>query len=116
MTNHTPGPWRVYDVTLKTPYVGTVSLNPKAGWEHQTICNLFEDQADNYDTQNDFVLLPNAEANGRLIAAAPDLLAALTDLYLVAREQLDQSATHDGLTNCEWLANAQAALIKASRT
>jgi hypothetical protein len=55
------------------------------------------------------------EANhARLIAAAPDLLDALTNLYLVAREQLDQSATHDGLTNCDWLAAARAAINKAT--
>jgi len=52
--------------------------------------------------------------HARLIAAAPDLLNALTNLYLVAREQLDQSATHDGLTNCDWLAAARAAINKAT--
>jgi len=53
-------------------------------------------------------------ADAQLIAAAPDLLAALTDLYLVAKEQLDQSATHDGLNNCEWLAKAHAAIHRAT--
>jgi len=55
-------------------------------------------------------------ANARLIAAAPDLLDALTNLYLVAQEQLDQSATHDGLANCDWLAAARAAIAKATAT
>jgi hypothetical protein len=57
---------------------------------------------------------PMGEANARLIAAAPDLLDALTNLYLVAQEQLDQSATHDGLTNCDWLARCRAAIAKAT--
>jgi hypothetical protein len=53
-------------------------------------------------------------AHARLLTAAPDLLDALTNLYLVAREQLDQSATHDGLTNCDWLAAARAAINKTA--
>jgi hypothetical protein len=57
---------------------------------------------------------PMGEANARLIAAAPELLDALTNLYLVAQEQLDQSATHDGLTNCDWLARCRAAIAKAT--
>lgn len=57
---------------------------------------------------------PMGEANARLMAAAPDLLDALTNLYLVAQEQLDQSATHDGLTNCDWLARCRAAIAKAT--
>ncbi len=60
--------------------------------------------------------LTEATANARLLAAAPDLLDALTNLYLVAQEQLDQSATHDGLTNCDWLAAARAAIAKATAT
>lgn len=73
--HHTPGPWRVYDATSITPYVGTIPSNPEKGWDHQTVCTLFEDKADNYDTHNDFVPFSNAEVNARLIAAAPDLLA-----------------------------------------
>ena len=51
--------------------------------------------------------------NARLIAAAPELLAALEALELAARGGLDQSATHDGLTNCATLAKARAAIAKA---
>jgi hypothetical protein len=58
--------------------------------------------------------LTETTANARLMAAAPELLAELTNLYLVASEQFDQSATHDGLQNCEWLARARDAIAKAT--
>jgi hypothetical protein len=52
-------------------------------------------------------------AAARLISAAPDLLSALERLLKISQEELDQSATHDGLVNCEALANARAAIAKA---
>ena len=55
---------------------------------------------------------PMGEANARLIAAAPDLLEALRDL--LSRADLDQSATHDGLENCNALAKCRAAIAKAT--
>jgi hypothetical protein len=38
---------------------------------------------------------------------------ALSDLLTVAERELDQSATHDGLINCDVLAQARAAIEKA---
>lgn len=70
------------------------------------VCDLDDGVANEY--------LYEAIANARLMAAAPDLLAELTNLYLVASEQFDQSATHDGLQNCEWLARARAAIARAT--
>lgn len=49
----------------------------------------------------------------RLISAGPDLLSALERLLQISQKELDQSATHDGLVNCEALANARAAIAKA---
>jgi hypothetical protein len=48
----------------------------------------------------------------RLISAAPDLLSAL-EVLISRANSLDQSATHDGLQNCEAIAQAQEALRKA---
>jgi hypothetical protein len=51
-------------------------------------------------------------ANANLIASAPDLLSTLEKL-LACAEKLDQSATHEGLQNCEAIAQAREALRKA---
>jgi len=48
----------------------------------------------------------------RLIAAAPNLISTLEKL-LACASKLDQSATHDGLQNCEAIAQAREALRKA---
>jgi len=53
-------------------------------------------------------------AAARLIAAAPELLAALQALIIPARKQFDLSPTVDGLANCDLLAAACAALAKAA--
>jgi hypothetical protein len=57
---------------------------------------------------------PMGEANARLIAATPDLLEALRDLLSRAEIELDQTATHDGLANCDALARCRAAIAKAT--
>ena len=49
-------------------------------------------------------------ANAQAIAATPATLSALERLYVAALKQLDQSATHDGLSNCQLLAEARQAL------
>ena len=51
-------------------------------------------------------------SHATLISAAPDLLSALESLIIRANS-LDQSATHDGLQNCQALAFARAAITKA---
>jgi len=61
MTHHTPGPWRF--TRDHTP--GQYGINERIRDKHNSvICNLHV----------------NAEANARLIAAAPDMLAALRDI------------------------------------
>ena len=76
MAKHTPGPWAVNHRESDMPYI--VADQGKA-WDNPIICNLYEDV-----TPEDSVTIgpwleahPNAKANARLIAAAPDLLAAL---------------------------------------
>ena len=89
MSKHTQGPWKVYEANRDTMHIGTVSTEPDAGWKYETICHLYEDVADNYDTNNEFKLFDNAEANALLIAAAPDLLAALQSMLEGNHNQQD---------------------------
>lgn len=70
------------------------------------VCDLDDGVANEY--------LYEAIANARLMAAAPELLAALSDLLAIAQEELDQSATHDGLNNADHLARARAAIARAT--
>jgi hypothetical protein len=57
----------------------------------------------------------SAMRQASIFAAAPDLLSALGRLLQISQNELDQSATHEGLLNCEALANARAAIAKAER-
>lgn len=52
-------------------------------------------------------------ANSKAIAAVPALLAALETLLTVSQSALPQSADHEGLKNCEAIANARTALAAA---
>lgn len=72
MSNHTPGPWETIDGAEVYPTSGTTSYCPLARvegpWSGSTL----------------YANASEARANGRLIAAAPELLAAL----IACREQL----------------------------
>ncbi len=67
MAEHTPGPWRVFPL-----YV-------------------LEDGRFSVEVRTDVHYAPvkDIEANARLIAAAPELLAALTDLHRAAVDAID---------------------------
>lgn len=66
---HTPGPWEAYlrDRTSNPPYI--MRVGETSGWIAQTCSWVGADEAD---------------ANARLIAAAPGLLDALRDIDLLA--------------------------------
>ena len=70
---HTPGPWRVFD--------GFTDLE------------IVSDRATAHETESivQFKGQPNAKANARLMAASPDMLAALH----VAQDQLEQFMASD---------------------
>ena len=92
--SHTPGPWSIqrHDKgdSRRLLVVGKSGMVADVDWN---------DKDEN-------------EANARLIAAAPDLLAALKSM-LKRAVALDQSATVDGLANCDAIAKARAAIAKA---
>lgn len=98
MSKHTPGPWRFSDNTKwwKTnPFSVTV---PKKGVHGTAVANI---------PARATISMEEAQANARLIAAAPDLLAALNAML-----------THMGLDEDEWTKptfdQARAAIAKAT--
>ena len=80
--SHTPGPWRIDCIEDRVFYI---EAEQGKAWNNPTICHLFADV-----TPEDSVTIgpwleafDNAEANARLIVAAPDLLFALENLLAV---------------------------------
>jgi hypothetical protein len=96
MLNHSITPWKVAHAH-STEYIR--DIKDAQGELIAQVC-AFDDE------------VSETVANARLMAAAPDLLAALLDL--LSRAELDQSATHDGLENCNALAKCRAAIAKAT--
>ena len=97
---HTPGPWRMESHGANGEQSIGISRSLETGG-HAVALVESSRRAD--------VLL----ADARLISAAPDLLEALEALVVIARQYVDQSATHAGLTNCRIIGKANAALYKA---
>lgn len=103
-TKYTPGPW-VVGQPNKGPVAGTVPVHTADYMDSyrsgQLVCSVYGTAA-------------FSDANARLVAAAPDLLAALSRLLDRAAHQLDTSATHDGLENIDAVVAALAAIAKAT--
>ena len=80
--SHTPGPWVVKYKPDDEPYI--IAEQGKA-WDNPVICSLYEDVTpeDSITFSPWLKAYPNAEANARLIVAAPDLLFALENLLAV---------------------------------
>lgn len=106
-SQYTPGPWIasgsqiLQGGQLKDWKLVIASLPSRSDLQPK-----LDSAAKNYGERN---------ANARLIAAAPDLLDALENLYSRAFAQLDRSATHDGLENCNALGDARAAIRRATQ-
>lgn len=91
-TQHTPGPWKKY-----TGQMGGRCI------KHE---NIFICQYGHVDSKES----GKAEADGRLIAAAPDLLDALEHTVSAWSEQFERQG-HNGPT---WVIKARAAIAKAT--
>ena len=90
-SKHTPGPWKVAN-NSRSVLAGPVKINQQAGPAAQ--CAAVE-------AKNEFTL----RANARLIAAAPEMLEALTEL-------VEWSKTSNG-TSKQVVDKAKAAIAKA---
>ena len=90
MTTHTPGPWYVEYDGPSLPIIVT---------KMKIIAHIKED---------------NHEANARLIAAAPDLLAALEDWTEFAETKSTVDFTNKGPTSQHCYDKARAAIAKAT--
>jgi hypothetical protein len=99
-TLHTPGPWNLNG--------NGILLHPVTN--AQLVTQRIETSLGSFEVLDE---TNEPEANANLISAAPDLLSALEKLLQISQDELDQSATHDGLVNCEALANARVAIAKA---
>jgi hypothetical protein len=96
VSGHTPGPWIADDFAMefdRRTHVGTYDGTPTYYHRNDSICECYVT-----DTDGGKIGTLEAEANARLIAAAPDLLAALK---------------HCVIERSEWLTEARAAIAKA---
>jgi len=75
MSKHTPGPWRVSDTTHMHPVAPTlfITRKPTDGVSETHIAKIHP--------LNGGDSIAEVAANARLIAAAPDMLKALEDLF-----------------------------------
>lgn len=94
---HTPGPWKAVDAFVENnPNRWLVA---RGGWGGPNIADCG----------------PGAEADARLIAAAPELLAAIEDLLFTAEALRDDCESHDGICgDPESFKIARAAIAKAT--
>ena len=108
-TQHTPGPWHIEpffwdeDFTHIGCLVAVTSpgFNSKPGEQTFTVGRSKDDQ-----------ISVDQKANARLIAAAPDLLAALKMIVAVAETAGWNPVAPDGVTR--YLDDARAAIAKAT--
>ena len=97
-TKHTPGPWEVSDTSVCLD-------GPLSSW-NRTICDLGHYGSDGR------TCYPNAKANGLLIAAAPDMLAAL-EAVLDKFEDYGGETYADGLEVEQVIIKVKDAIAKA---
>ena len=117
-TKHTPGPWEIMadpDKKGMHPLHDNRFISTKGASDE--ISFGYDKRDGNWHLDEGSIICQmtdseEQEANARLIAAAPELLAALQDLVKRCAA-LDQSVTHDGIENCYAIAKAREAIQRA---
>ena len=84
MSKHTPGPW--HTEPLQWDRGGSIAIC-SGGENGYIICTIAPENEQDEPTEDTAIRLPCDEANARLIAAAPDLLAALKHARAQARNK-----------------------------
>jgi hypothetical protein len=115
MSKHTPGPWIADSVNTQDDAVTAVWQDDgRSDYYLRTsqVCECFWDSGEDLELgENRPVNLAEAEANAKLIAAAPDLLEALQDLKALVRDGYQ----HNDIAMTRSLSSAQAAIDKATK-
>ena len=102
MSKHTPGPWKSWQP--KNPE--NLARGPQGHWEVAT---------DSLDRRQCVVQSVYSEANARLIAAAPELLAALEEVDALMSHSEDCARWHVSAAECTCLvARVRAAIARAT--
>lgn len=105
-TQHTPGPWQIGS------RYGNTKVEIADASYNRAICTVWthQDEGSTVEPEKRFQPLPCGAANARLIAAAPELLAALWDIA--------EAEEHDGDASvCDFQtlqSIARAAIAKAT--
>jgi hypothetical protein len=111
VAEHTPGPWEISgDEEGWTIRMGT-ALADDGRWQVQHRIEL--DWGDTYDGEGDNSQYEEAEANARLIAAAPDLLAALEGVTAYIEDHRGDGGDGIMCTGCRLWKQARAAIARA---
>lgn len=111
-TQHTPGPWGLNPDWIGDDLAGHIPVSSKAGkGGHLALAQvvwIMED--DEHMGRNS----PECEANARLIAAAPELLAQLE----IARDRINDILSNDDgqafKEAAKWMPGIEAAITKAT--
>lgn len=114
LAQHTPGPWELHGLAVYASPEKRSFGGPAREYLRPVCCMEVVEGGDHPDYKNDpttrNVRLPGdaeAEANARLIAAAPDLLAALEDIIRLTE-------TTDIWLPISWKDDARAAIARAN--
>ena len=107
MSKFTPGPWGISGQLITSPPLAVA--NPKVEPYSKAIASAAWDFDGDRGATEYRTKWPEAEANLRLIAAAPDLLAALLEIH-----DLHTDDDGDRIIPPGFLDNARAAIAKAT--